>query len=80
MYLSGNPIIESCSNRKQKITFTDCHICRICSMHAQISDKQWVIRRNGPSSHDRCHYRNLCDVYNFRKYLGCIGNLDAAPC
>ena len=68
MQLSSNTVIKSCSDGKKQVTLTDCHIGSICTMHSKISYKEWMVRRDRPSSHDRRNHRNLRLFNYFCKY------------
>lgn len=63
--LTGNTVIKTCSNRKQQVTFTDCVICGIASMHSNISNIQFMICWKCPFSHNGCNNRNLCQLCKF---------------
>ena len=80
MQLSCDTVIETCSDREQKVTFTDCHIRSICAMHSKISYIKRVICRNCSTSHDRCNDRNFCLLYNFCKHVIRTGNIHTASC
>ena len=37
-----------------------------------------MVRRNSASSHNRCHYRNFCPIYNLCKYFSRTGDIHAS--
>ena len=76
--ITGNTIVKSCSDGKKHVTFTDCHIGCIFSMHTAVADIQRMRRRNCAFAHDGCDNR---DIFFLCKCLQChIGtrNIDSA--
>ena len=57
--ISCNTVVKSCSDRKKHITFADCHICCVFSMHTAVSYIERMARRDRTFPHDRCDHRDL---------------------
>ena len=80
MEFAGNTIIKTCANREQEITVGDCHICCICTMHTEISDKKRMSGGNGTTSHNCSNDWYLSLFYNRGKDVIGICNIDTAAC
>ena len=78
MQLSGDTVIETCSDREQQIALADCHIRRIRAVHAKVSDEQRVFRGDRAASHNGCDNRHLCFLDHFAEHFLRMCDVDAA--
>ena len=78
MQLSGDTVVETCSDGEQQIALTDCHIGRIRAVHAEVSDEQRVFRGDRAASHNSCDNRHLCFLDHFAEYLLRMCDVDTA--
>ena len=75
-----DPVVKSGSDREQEITAADCIVGGIGAVHADISNKKRMQRRDGASSHDGCDNRDAGFFHYLCKLRVCPGDIDAAAC
>ena len=78
MKLACDTVIETCSDGKQKITFIDCHVCRIGTVHTKVSDKKRILCGDGTTAHNCGNNRNMGLFYYLGKDLLCVGDVHTA--
>ena len=80
MKFTCDTVVKTCTDREKQITVGNCHICCICAVHSEVSNKKRMLRRDSTAAHDCSYDRNL-SFFNYRsKNLICICNIDTATC
>ena len=80
MKFSGDSVIESGSDGEQHIAVADCHICCIGTMHAKVSDIEWMVCGDRAFSHYGCDNRYFCLFHYFPENFMGAGDYCTAAC